>query len=170
MKKSLLILALVLILLVPVQALAADTPPDGTYSIEVALSGGSGRANIESPVQLVVADGAMTASIIWSSSNYTYMLVDDTQYDPIDTEGNSTFEIPVTKLDAEIAVSAETIAMSEPHLIEYTLYFDSATMQALGSGKVQFGAAAVAAIIAVVALAIVILFVVWRRRKKGKQG
>ena len=46
---------------------------------------------------------------------------------PIQQEGNSTFRIPVA-LDADMAVSALTTAMSEPHLVEYTLYFDSATL------------------------------------------
>ena len=32
-------------------------------------------------------------------------------------------------LDEDIAVSALTTAMSEPHLIDYTLHFDSATLQ-----------------------------------------
>ena len=61
--------------------------------------------------------------------NYEYMIVDGTQYDPIQTEGNSTFEIPVT-LDTELAVSASTVAMSQPHLVDYTLYFDSASLAA----------------------------------------
>ncbi|MFR6378865.1 MAG: hypothetical protein ACLUNZ_02580 [Evtepia sp.] len=40
----------------------------------------------------------LTATIEWSSSNYDYMKVDDVQYDPVNTEGNSTFEIPVQRL------------------------------------------------------------------------
>ena len=57
------------------------------------------------------------------------MIVDGVQYDPIQTEGNSTIEIPVT-LDTELAVSASTVAMSQPHLVDYRLYFDSATLTA----------------------------------------
>jgi iron complex transport system substrate-binding protein len=56
------------------------------------------------------------------------MLVDDVEYLPINTDGNSTFEIPVT-LDADMAVIACTVAMSEPHEVEYTLYFDSSTIK-----------------------------------------
>ena len=69
----------------------------------------------------------MTATIQWSSPHYEYMIVDGVQYDPIQQEGNSTFQIPVV-LDADMAVSALTVAMSEPHLVEYTLYFDSTTL------------------------------------------
>ena len=74
-----------------------------------------------------VKDGKVTADIVWSSPNYEYMLVDDVQYDPIQTEGNSEFQIPVT-LDEDVAVSALTVAMSQPHLIDYTLHFDSVTL------------------------------------------
>ena len=55
------------------------------------------------------------------------MLVDETRYEPVQKEGNSTFEIPVV-LDEEIPVSASTVAMSTPHLVDYTLYFDSTTL------------------------------------------
>ncbi|MDO4175799.1 MAG: hypothetical protein Q4D42_13655, partial [Eubacteriales bacterium] len=64
------------------------------------------------------------------SSNYDYMKVDGVQYDAVNTEGNSTFEIPVTAFDYKLPVSADTTAMSTPHEIDYTLYFDSATIAA----------------------------------------
>ena len=104
-------------------------PQEGTYTCEVALSGGSGRASVTSPAKLVSDGKTLTATIEWSSPNYEYMIVDGTQYDPIQTEGNSTFEIPVT-LDTVLAVSASTVAMSQPHLVDYTLYFDSASLAA----------------------------------------
>lgn len=103
---------------------------DGTYTVEVALEGGSGRATVVSPAQLTVQDGKATAAIVWSSSNYDYMKVDGVHYDPTNTEGNSTFEIPVTGFDAKLPVLADTTAMSTPHEIEYTLRFDSATLKA----------------------------------------
>lgn len=104
-------------------------PQEGTYTCAVTLSGGSGRASVASPADLVSDGETLTATIQWSSPHYEYMLVDGVQYDPIQTEGNSTFQIPVV-LDADMAVSASTVAMSEPHLVEYTLYFDSATLTA----------------------------------------
>ena len=70
----------------------------------------------------------MTAVIVWSSPNYDYMLIDGEKYLPTNTEGNSTFEIPVAALDTALAVTADTVAMSTPHEIDYTLTFDSATL------------------------------------------
>ena len=102
---------------------AAETPADGEYSVNVTLEGGSGRATVESPAVLTVADGKMTAVILWSSPNYDYMIVDGEKYLPTNTEGNSTFEIPVSALDTPLAVTADTVAMSTPHEIEYTLTF-----------------------------------------------
>ena len=102
---------------------AAETPADGEYSVNVTLEGGSGRATVESPAALTVADGKMTAVIRWSSPNYDYMIVDGEKYLPTNTEGNSTFEIPVSALGTPLAVTADTVAMSTPHEIEYTLTF-----------------------------------------------
>ena len=101
---------------------------DGEYTVDVTLSGGSGRANVESPAKLTVSGGEFTATILWSSSNYDYMLVDGVQYDPVNTEGNSAFEIPVLTFDTPVAVQADTTAMSQPYLIDYTLTFDSSSI------------------------------------------
>ena len=102
---------------------AAETLDDGEYSVNVTLEGGSGRATVDSPATLIVADGKMTATIVWSSPNYDYMIVDGEKYLPTNTEGNSTFEIPVAALNAPLSVTADTVAMSTPHEIEYTLTF-----------------------------------------------
>lgn len=102
---------------------------NGTYSISVSLSGGSGRASIESPTKITISNGNMTATIKWSSSNYSYMIVNGKKYYPVNSSGNSTFKIPVSQLDKSISVSAETTAMSEPHIIDYTLFFDSSSMK-----------------------------------------
>lgn len=102
---------------------------EGT-TIEVTLAGGSGRATVESPaVYFTDEAGVNWAVIVWSSPNYTYMLVDGVRYDPIQEEGNSTFLIPMVP-DCDMSVSAETVAMSSPHLVEYTLHFDSTTISA----------------------------------------
>ena len=102
---------------------------DGTYTAEVTLEGGSGRATIESPATITVKDGVATASIVWSSPNYDYMIVDGKKLFPVNTEGNSVFEIPVASFDTELDVIADTVAMSKPHEIEYTLAFDSSTIK-----------------------------------------
>lgn len=111
-------------------AAAVEIPADGSYTCAVTLEGGSGRATVESPTALTVADGIMTATIVWSSPNYDYMLVDGEKYLPVNTDGNSTFKIPVAALDTALAVTADTVAMSTPHEIDYTLTFDSATLAA----------------------------------------
>ncbi len=101
---------------------------DGEYTCEVTLTGGSGKASVESPAKITVKNGKMTAAVVWSSSHYEYMTIGETKYEPVNTEGNSTFEIPV-ELDKDIAVSALTTAMSEPHLIDYTLNFSGSTLK-----------------------------------------
>ena len=104
---------------------AVETPADGSYTCEVTLEGGSGRATVDSPAALTVADGKMTATIVWSSPNYDYMIVDGEKYLPTNNEGNSTFEIPVSALGVPLSVVADTVAMSTPHEIEYTLTFSA---------------------------------------------
>ena len=101
---------------------------DGEYTVDVTLSGGSGKASVSSPAKLYVENGVCTAEIVWSSPNYEYILLNGIQYDRLDVEGNSAFLIPVT-VDKEIAISALTTAMSEPHLIDYTLYFNGDTLE-----------------------------------------
>ncbi len=108
---------------------AVRTVADGDYSMAVTMTGGSGRASIDSPAAITVTDGAYTARIVWSSPHYEYMLVDDVQYDPVNTEGNSAFLIPIVP-DTDITVQALTTAMSEPHLIEYVLHFDGGALTA----------------------------------------
>ena len=49
---------------------------------------------------------------------------------PVSAEEASTFEIPVLFFDRPMAVIADTVAMSEPHEISYTLCFDSASLEA----------------------------------------
>ena len=124
----------------PVAEGAADTfdlsaVEDGSYTIELTMEGGSGRASIHSPAQLAIADGAATAILEWSSPNYDYMLVNGEKYLPVNTEGNSVFEVPVEALDAPLTMIGDTVAMSTPHEVEYTVTFHSDTLQNAESGK-----------------------------------
>lgn len=96
---------------------------DGEYSIDVMLSGGGGKATVSSPASLTVKGGALTARIEWSSPNYDYMIIGENKYTPINADGNSVFEIPVTALDEPVEVVADTTAMGTPHEVEYTLTF-----------------------------------------------
>ena len=108
---------------------------DGSYTIELTMEGGSGRASIQSPTQITVADGAATATLEWSSPNYDYMLVNGEKYLPVNTEGNSVFEVPVEALDAPLTMIGDTVAMSTPHEVEYTVTFHSETLESAESGK-----------------------------------
>ncbi|HIZ79489.1 MAG TPA: hypothetical protein IAA17_06850 [Candidatus Lachnoclostridium stercorigallinarum] len=103
---------------------------DGNYRAEVVLEGGSGRTAVESPAALRVENGTVWATLVWSSPNYDYMMVDGERYDRQNTDGNSRFEIPVAVFDRKMAVTADTVAMSVPHEIEYTLTFYSDTVEA----------------------------------------
>ena len=78
-----------------------------------------------------VENQKVTASVEWSSPNYDYMLVDGEKFLPVNTEGNSVFDIPVAAFDEPVTVIGDTVAMSKPHEIEYTLTFHSDTIKAL---------------------------------------
>ena len=85
--------------------------PDGEYSVQVTLVGGSGKASIVSPTLLTVSKAGVFARIQWSSSNYDYMIVDHVRYNNTSEEGRpSVFLIPVT-------------AMGGAHEIPYALTF-----------------------------------------------
>ena len=112
--------------MVTVQQLGLE---DGTYIADGTLEGGSGRATISSPVELTVKDGQMTARIEFSSPYYDYMVVDGEKYEPENTEGNSQFTVPMAGFDAGVPVTADTVAMSEPHEIDYEIVLDSATLK-----------------------------------------
>lgn len=116
------------------EAAQSDTPlltepvsisrADGEYSIEVNMTGGSGRASISSPTLLIVREGKAYAKLIWSSTYYDYMIVGGETYYNLTTDGgNSTFEIPITAMDAAMPVIADTTAMGDPLEIAYTLTF-----------------------------------------------
>ena len=142
MTRNIVIMAIVTVIMAVVLSLyikstgtvpAADNTAslaDGTYTAELTFAGGSGKAYIQSPCTLTVADGKAVATVVWSSSKYDYMLVDGERYDVLTTEPGSTFEIPVAAFDTELTVIGDTTAMSTPHEIEYTLNFDSATLTA----------------------------------------
>lgn len=102
---------------------------DGEYTVAVQLEGGSGKASVQSPAKLTVAGGKATAELIWSSNKYDYMRIGEEKYLPTDTAEFSVFEIPVPSFDKKLKIAADTTAMSTPHEIEYTLYFDSSTIR-----------------------------------------
>lgn len=138
---------------------------DGSYSVEITMTGGTGRAYISSPVKLTVSGGAMTALVEWSSPNYDLMVVDGKDFLPVNSEGNSVFEIPVYTLDEPLAVRAETVAMSEPHMIDYVITFDKSSLPSEGGISIPL-IAGVAVLAAVVIVGAVIVFLKIRKRKQ----
>lgn len=109
------------------QAAGTAALEDGTYSIEITFEGGSGKAEILSPVTVEVADGKATATVQWNSTNYDYMIVDGEKYLLANSIGDSVFEIPVLCFDEPMDVIGNTVAMSKPHEIEYTITFHTDT-------------------------------------------
>ena len=108
---------------------ASSDIADGEHTINVDLEGGTGRASVESPAVIRKNGDEIIAVIVWSSPYYDYMIVDGQKYEPVNTGGNSVFEIPVDSFDSPLEVIADTTAMSEPHEIEYTLKFDPASIK-----------------------------------------
>lgn len=101
---------------------------DGTYTVELTMEGGTGKAKIASPARVAVTNGKIAVTFVWSSANYDYMLVGGQKLLPEYIDGHSVFTVPVETLDAPLAVIADTVAMSTPHEIEYTITFDASTL------------------------------------------
>ena len=94
-----------------------------------------GKTTLTAAITMVLAqNGQAEAKIVWSSSHYDYMKVGEEKYLPVNTEGNSTFEIPVKVFDEPMSVIGDTTAMSVPHEIEYTLTFASDSVSPAQSG------------------------------------
>ena len=105
------------------QAVRIDMP-DGDYSIEVNLMGGSGRASVTTPTWMYVQGGKGYARLLWSSPHYDYMILDGrTYYNETKDGGNSSFTIPITATDMPVDIIADTTAMGDPVEIAYTLTF-----------------------------------------------
>lgn len=102
---------------------------DGEYSIEVNMTGGSGRASVTSPTLLIIRNGKAYAKLYWSSTYYDYMIVDGVKYQNNTRDGGtSTFIIPITSMDAPVPVIADTTAMGDPVEISYQLTFYADTI------------------------------------------
>lgn len=139
---------------------------DGDYTVELTLSGGSGKASIKSPASIHIENGEITAEIIWSSSNYDYMEIGGAEYYPVNSDGNSTFIVKIEGFDKEIPFRAETLAMSQPHMVDYTMELYSDTLKKDGfplTAVVIVICAAAAAAAAVIALAA-------KKRKKSHEA
>lgn len=114
---------LVFFLLVDFTACNNKKLKDGTFQYFVKLEGGSGKSGINSPAEVTIRQGRAEATVVWSSSNYDYMIVDDQKYLNQNKTGNSTFTFPVKNLNEVLTVKADTTAMGTPHEIEYKITF-----------------------------------------------
>lgn len=101
---------------------------DGGYTAALTLDGGSGRATVLSPADLDIENGQIYLTVVWSSSNYDYMVMDGVRYDLISFENGSTFRLPFPGFDAPVDVIGDTVAMSMPHEIEYKLTLHSGSL------------------------------------------
>ena len=83
MKKKILLAAAFLLILMGCSSIinSENKIEDGNYSCNVTLEGGSGKATVDSPADVVVEDGEILVTLVWSSTHYDYMLVDDVKYE-----------------------------------------------------------------------------------------
>lgn len=116
---------------------------DGRYSVNVSLTGGSGRSSVSTPTLMLVKDGKAYVELLWSSPHYDWMRVGGVTYTNEAEEGsNSVFTVPIPEFDAVIPVVADTTAMGDPVAIQYSLTFyeesigDEALIPQLAAKKV----------------------------------
>ena len=125
MKKFIAVVSSLIMILCMSSVAFAANPVDGPYQISVGVEGGTGKMKVES-CTLNVSGGSMSAHIVLSSTGYTWLQINGTQYTNEAPAGSkSTFTVPVSALDTPIPVTGETVTMSEPHQIDYTFTFSS---------------------------------------------
>ena len=88
--------------------------------IGFSFEGGTGKTQITCE-GITVKEGKTYATIKFSSEKFTRVVVDSQEYLPTSNEGGSYFEIPVA-LNTDMVITATTIAMTEPHDIDYTIH------------------------------------------------
>ncbi len=143
--------------------------PDGSYSIETALTGGSGRASVSSPTYLTIRDGQAYATILWSSTHYDYMILDGVYfYNEAEDGGISRFTIPVTKLDEPMDIIADTTAMGEPVEISYTLTFYGDSVGDTGLIPQEAAKRVLAAAVVIIAAGGILNHILKKRRKRRR--
>ena len=98
-----------------------------TFWVDISMEGGSGRAYIESPVKVTSVDGDMSATLVWSSENYDYMVIGGVRYDNENPGGPSTFTVHIDSITEPLSVIGDTVVMSTPHEIEYTINWGEST-------------------------------------------
>ena len=140
---------------------------DGTYSIEVNMIGGSGRASVSSPTWFIVKDGKAYAKLLWSSSHYDYMKLNGIKFENETTDGgNSTFTIPVAFFDDRISVIADTTAMGDPVEIEYELTFYKDTIDSVTKVPQEAAKRVIYIALAIIVVGGILNLILKRRKKQ----
>ena len=140
---------------------------DDTYSIEVNMIGGSGRASVSSPTWFIVKDGKAYAKLLWSSSHYDYMKLNGIKYENETKDGgNSTFTIPVAVFDQPISVIADTTAMGDPVEIEYELTFYKDTIDSVTKVPQEAAKRVIYIALAIIVVGGILNLVLKRRKKQ----
>lgn len=94
---------------------------DGEYlPTDFTFTGGTGKVTITCE-KVVIKDGNITAWIVFSSSKYTTVKVNGTEYASEMIDGKNTFKIPAD-LNCDMEISALTTAMSEEKWIDYVIH------------------------------------------------
>lgn len=131
----------VFIMVSAIPSLAA-TYQDGTYSVPVSLSGGSGRNTVVSPCTVTVSGGQIHATVIFSKVSkkeppeYTYLTTSlGTVYpQPYDSYSQVFYNVPIAGL-GNVNISMETTKMSTPYTLNYTLHFDASAIPTVGGSS-----------------------------------
>lgn len=124
MKKTILFAILLVFIFAVAGCGGKSSVEDGKCTAELTMSGGTGRAHIESPAHINIEEGKIELLLVWNSKNYDYMIVDGVKYQNETPGEASSFRVmldSVSRLKEEIPVLGNTTAMSVPHEIEYTI-------------------------------------------------
>ncbi|MBO4904650.1 MAG: ABC transporter substrate-binding protein [Lachnospiraceae bacterium] len=76
-------------------------------------------------MKITYKDGTAYATLIWSSENYDYIIAGGRKYENENPGGPSTFTVPVESFDEPFEFIGDTLAMSQPHEIEYKIIWNT---------------------------------------------
>jgi hypothetical protein len=95
------------------------------------------------------------------------MIVDEVRYDNLTDDGsNSTFIIPITEMDEEIDVVADTTAMGDPVEIEYHLTFYPSTIDDKDAIPQEAAIKVLWIALAIIVIGGILNYVLKKRRKR----
>lgn len=101
--------------------LAEEADRQGIAPETFTFSGGTGKVTLTCPEVFLLPDGGAEARIVFSSPKYPKVKAGDEWFDCVCDESTSSAVIPV-RLGEPFTVAGLTLAMSQPHEVEYTLF------------------------------------------------